>query len=186
MNIKRRLYYILIAIFLVIIWGSTGYYILTGGKHSFMDCLFMTVISLTSVGYGEVIEVTGNFTAQVFTILLITFGMGIILYGLSTLTAVIIEGELSGILRKKKMEKKINKLNNHYIVCGGGETGRHVLDELIKNRESAVLIEQDEENIARANATNNNLLYICGDATEDHNLIAAGIERASGIVISLP
>ena len=176
----------MIAIFLVIIWGSIGYYILAGGKHSFMDCLFMTVISLTSVGYGEVIEITGNFTAQVFTILLITFGMGIILYGLSTLTAVIIEGELSGILRKKKMEKKINKLNNHYIVCGGGETGRHVLDELIKNRESVVLIEQDEENIARANTTNNNLLHICGDATEDQNLIAAGIERASGIVISLP
>lgn len=186
MSIKKRLYYILVAIFLVVVWGSTGYYILTGGKHSFMDCLFMTVISLTSVGYGEVIEITGNPSAQIFTMIIITFGMGIILYGLSTLTALIVEGELSGILRKNKMEKKINKIDSHYIVCGGGETGRHVLDELIKNRESVVLIEQDEENIERAKLANNALLYICGDATEDQNLIAAGIERASGIIISLP
>jgi len=186
MSIKQRLYYILIAIFLVVIWGSTGYYILFGGKHSFMDCLYMTIISLTSVGYGEIIEITGNIPAQIFTMVLITFGMGIILYGLSTLTALITEGELSGILRKNKMKKKITKLNSHYIVCGGGETGRHVLDELIKNKESVVLIEHDEENIERAKLINNNLLYIVGDATEDQNLIAAGIERASGIVISLP
>ena len=186
MSIKRRLHYILVAIFLVVIWGSTGYYILTGGKHSFMDCLFMTVISLTSVGYSEIIEVTGNTSAQLFTMVLITFGMGIIFYGLSTLTALIIEGELSGILRKNKMEKKIAKLDGHYIVCGGGETGRHVLDELIKNKESVVLIEQDAENIERTKLISEDLLYIVGDATEDQNLITAGIERAAGIIISLP
>ncbi|UCD89204.1 MAG: potassium channel protein [Desulfobacterales bacterium] len=186
MSIKRRLYYILVTIFLVVIWGSTGYYILFGGKHNFMDCLYMTVISLTSVGYGEVIEITGNIPAQIFTMVLITFGMGIILYGLSTMTALIIEGELTGILRKKKMEKRISKLNGHYIVCGGGETGRHVLDELIKNKESIVLIEQDEENIERAKMISDGLLYISGDATEDQNLLTAGIERASGIIISLP
>ena len=87
-----------------------------------MDCVYMTVISLTTVGFGEVIEVTGNVPAQIFTMLLITFGMGIILYGISTVTALIIEGELSGILRKKKMFKRISKMKNHYIVCGGGET----------------------------------------------------------------
>jgi voltage-gated potassium channel len=77
-------------------------------------------------------------------------------------------------------------MDNHYIVCGGGETGRHVLDELIKNQESVVLIEQDEEHIERAKMAGHDFLYICGDATEDQNLIAAGIERASGIIISLP
>ena len=146
----------------------------------------MTVISLTSVGYGEIIEITGNIPAQLFTMVLITFGMGIILYGLSTLTALIIEGELTGILRKNKMEKMINRLSNHYIVCGGGETGRHVLDELIKNKESVVLVEHDEENIERSKIIDNDLLYIKGDATEDQNLVLAGIERASGILISLP
>ncbi len=117
----------------------------------------MTVISITSVGYGEVLDITGNTSAQIFTMILITFGMGIILYGFSTFAALIVEGELSGILRKKKMDKKIKKLNNHYIVCGGGETGRHVLEELIKNKEPVVLIEQDEDNIERTRIIYENL-----------------------------
>ncbi|MBL7179287.1 MAG: potassium channel protein [Desulfobacterales bacterium] len=186
MGMKRRLHFVLVAICFVVIMGSTGYYILFGGKPKFMDCLYMTVISITSVGYGEILNVTGNIPAQLFTMLLITFGMGVILYGISTLTALIIEGELSGILRRNKMDKEIKKLNNHYIVCGGGESGRHVLDELIKNKESVVLIEQDEGIIERCKTLNENLLYVKGDATDDQNLLAAGIERAAGIVISLP
>lgn len=83
------------------------------------------------------------------------------------------------------MEKQIAKLNNHYIVCGGGETGRHVLTELIKNREPVVLIEHNEENIERCKNLGD-LLYIKGDATDDQNLQAAGIEKASGILITLP
>lgn len=102
MDIKKRLKLLILAILFVFMLGSTGYYILYDGKYKFMDCIFMTVISLTSVGYGEVIEVTGNMPAQVFTIILIMFGMGVILYAISTLTALLIEGELSGILRKKK------------------------------------------------------------------------------------
>ena len=145
----------------------------------------MTVVSLTTVGYGEVLEVTGNDTAQIFTMILITFGMGIILYGISSLTALLLEGELSGIFRKKKMAKQIDKLNDHYIVCGGGETGSGVIVELCKNNEVAVLIEEDTERIERCKEICD-LLYIKGDATDDENLIAAGIDRAAGIVISLP
>jgi len=185
MDIKKRLYYILFVIFLVVLAGSCGYYILYGGKPKYMDCLYMTVISLTSVGYGEILEVTGNVPAQIFTMLLITVGMGIILYAISTLTAIVIEGELTGILRKNKMEKQIKKLSNHYIVCGGGETGRHVVSELIKNKEKVVLIEHLDENIEKSKHIEG-LLYIKGDATDDHNLIIAGIDKASGIVICLP
>jgi len=186
MGIKRRLYYILVAIFLVIIFGSTGFYLLFGLKPKFMDCLYMTVISITSVGYGEVLDITGNVPAQLFTMLLITFGMGVILYGISSFTALLIEGELSGILRRNKMEKQIQKLNNHYIVCGGGETGYHALDEIFKNKEAVVLIEHDEGNIERCRNNIENLLYVKGDATDDHNLLTAGIERAAGIIICLP
>lgn len=170
---------------MVIMAGSTGYYIIFNGEPKFLDCLYMTVVSLTTVGYGEVIEVTGNDTAQIFTMILITFGMGIILYGISSLTALLLEGELSGIFRKKKMAKQIDKLNDHYIVCGGGETGSGVIVELCKNNEVAVLIEEDTERIERCKEICD-LLYIKGDATDDENLIAAGIDRAAGIVISLP
>ncbi len=186
MNIKKRLYFILVAICCVIISGSTGYYVLFGGKSKFIDCLYMTVISITSVGYTEVLNISGNIPAQIFTMLLITFGMGIILYGISTMTALIVEGEVTGILRKNKMDKKIKKLNDHYIICGGGETGRHVINELTTSHERAVLIENNDENIERCVSSQDNLLYIKGDATEDENLVTAGIDKAAGIVITLP
>ncbi len=185
MEIKRRLIYIISAIFCVIWAGTLGYYFIFKAQYDFMTCLYMTVISLTTVGYGEVIEVAGNVTAELFTMVLITFGMGIILYGISTLTAIIIEGELSGILRKKRMEKKIQKLKDHYIVCGGGQTGRPVLAEMIVNGEPVVLIEQSEEIIGRCKAIWEDLLYIMGDASDDANLKAAGIENAKGIIVSL-
>ncbi len=185
MQIKKRLFFISIAVITVVMAGSLGYYFLFGGTQRFMDCLFMTVISLTTVGYGEVIPIRGNIGAEIFTMILITFGMGVILYGISTLTALIIEGELSGLLRKNKMDKQIKKLKEHYIVCGGGETGRHVLTELMKNKEAVVLIEQDEANIERCKDIGD-LLYVRGDATDDQNLIIAGIEHASGILICLP
>lgn len=185
MEIKRRLIYIISAIFCVIWAGTLGYYFIFKAQYDFMTCLYMTVISLTTVGYGEVIEVAGNVKAELFTMVLITFGMGIILYGISTLTAIIIEGELSGILRKKRMEKKIQKLKDHYIVCGGGQTGRPVLAEMIVNGEPVVLIEQSEEIIGRCKAIWEDLLYIMGDASDDANLKSAGIENAKGIIVSL-
>lgn len=185
MNIRRRLYYLLVLISVVIMAGSTGYYVIFDGKPRFLDCIYMTVVSLTTVGYGETLPIEGNDTAQIFTMVLITFGMGVILYGISSLTALFLEGQLSGILRKKRMAKKIDKLNNHYIVCGGGETGSGVIAELCQNNEVAVLIEEDPERIERCKDICE-LLYIQGDATDDENLIAAGIQRAVGIVITLP
>lgn len=185
MLIKKRLLFVILAIFLVVMAGSIGYYVLMGGKPRFMDCVYMTIISLTTVGYGEILEVRGNLSTELFTMVLITFGMGVILYGISTLTALIIEGELSGIIRKNKMDNQIKKLDRHYIVCGGGETGRHVLKELFENQEPVVLVEQNEENIERCRDIGD-LLYIKGDATDDQNLIAAGIAKAAGIIISLP
>ncbi len=185
MDIKKRLFLVLLAIFVVLMGGANGYSLLYGDKYEFVDYMYMTVISLTGVGYGEVVEVTGNVPAQIFTMILITFGMGIIFYGISTLAAFMIEGELSGILREQRMQKRINRLKEHYIVCGGGKTGRPLIAELVKNMKTAVLIEQSDEAIELCKP-GLDLLYIKGDATEDHNLMAAGIERAAGILISLP
>jgi voltage-gated potassium channel len=145
----------------------------------------MTVISLTTVGYGEVLGITGNVPAQVFTMLLIVFGMGIILYSISTLTAMLIEGELTGMLRRRKMEKKIDALSGHYIICGGGETGFPLAEELVTSKARVVLVEQDSAVIERSRQIRG-LYSVRGDATDDRNLVSAGIERASGIAICLP
>jgi len=111
--------------------------------------------------------------------------MGIIFYGISTMTALIVEGELSGILKRQQMQKEISKMKGHYIVCGGGETGRPLIAELMSNQESVVLIEQDPSHIEFVKAVGD-MRYIEGDATEDENLVTAGIQKAAGIVICLP
>ena len=169
----------------IMLMGSTGYYFIFEGKSSYLDCLYMTVISLTTVGYGEVLGITGNPRAQIFTMLLITFGMGIILYSISTLTAMLIEGELTGMLRRRKMESKIKALSGHYIVCGGGETGFPLAVELVTSKANVVLIDQERDVIEGARQIKG-LYHVHGDATDDKNLIAAGIERATGITICLP
>ena len=184
--LKNRLILSLLSICAVIIGGSAGYYLLFSGKASVMDCLYMTVISLTTVGFGEVLEVTGNPAAQIFTICLIISGMGVILYGISMLTAVIIEGELTGMIRKKRMLKQIRGLNGHYIVCGGGKTGRPVLEELVQNKKHTVLIESQGERIASCRGGVPDLLFLEADATDDDILEAAGVVRAAGIIIALP
>jgi voltage-gated potassium channel len=86
----------------------------------------------------------------------------------------------------KQMKKAIDKLENHYIVCGGGETGLPVMEELVKNKEKVVLVESSQENIDRCTNVIEGLLYVQGDATEDQHLIAAGIARAAGVAICLP
>lgn len=181
---NKTLYKLFFVLVLVVIGGSTGYYFLFNGEPAFIDCVYMTVISLTSVGYGEVLKVSGNVPAQIYTMVLITFGMGILLYTISTVTAVLIEGELSGLLWKRKMQKKIEKLNEHFIVCGGGETSKPLIEELLQNFESVVLIESDKEKIDKCRVSDK-LLYVEGDPTEDQNLIASGIDRARGILIVL-
>lgn len=182
---KLRLYKLLFLIVLVVIAGSLGYYLIFDMQPKFIDCVYMTVISLTSVGYGEVLQVAGNVHAQIFTMLLITFGMGVILYAISTVTAILIEGELTGILWKRRMQKKIERLRDHYIVCGGGETSKPLIGELLKNYDSVVLIESDQEKIDKCNVSDR-LLFINGDPTDDDTLIAAGIDYAAGILIVLP
>lgn len=184
-SIKKRLYILLFSIVLTIFAGASGYYVIYLGERSFIDCVYMTVISLTSVGYGEIVPVTGHPVAQIYTMCLLIFGMGIILYAISSFTAILIEGELSGMLRRNKMEKKIRSLKRHYIICGGGETGLPLIEEILKNREDAVLIDYDSESVA-CHQFRDSILFIKGDATDDKNLISAGIDHAAGIIISLP
>jgi len=184
MDITRRLKLLLVSIPAVFLFGSVGYYLIYMGQIRFIECLYMTVISITSVGYGEIVPVTGNAVAEIFTMVLLIFGMGIIAYALSTMTALVIEGELTGILRASKMKKQISKLDGHYIVCGGGETGRPLIHELVKNGETVVVVEKDEEKLRLCQEIEG-VLFVKGDASDDHVLVQAGIEKAKGIVVCL-
>lgn len=174
------------ALLTIFVVGTVGYYVIGNGEYPLVTCAYMTVITLTTVGYGEIIPVAGNQEAELFTIILILFGIGTFLYFVSSLTAFVIEGELIDLLWRKKLDKKINKMQEHFIVAGVGNTGSHVLHEIAASNRDCVIIDRDLEGIYRLfDETDIEVPFIEGDATDDEILIRAGIERAAGVVFSL-
>ncbi|MBI4712662.1 MAG: potassium channel protein [Planctomycetes bacterium] len=182
MNIKRRIVIGLVLLFLVLAIGTTGYWIIGG---DLLNAVYMTVITAATVGYGEVVDIS-NPTAKVFTIVFIIISLMAIAVVTSLIAASILEIELSGYFRRRKMINQISKLSNHYIVCGAGETGVHIIQELSKTLHPFVVIDQNQERLDKLIAHIPDLVYIKGDATDDDVLLAGGIERASGVVAALP
>jgi voltage-gated potassium channel len=129
----------------------------------------------------EVHELTAQ--GRAFTIMLILCGSATLIYGLSVLTAFIVEGELTDVIRRRKMKNRIAKVENHYIVCGMSATGKYIVDELLKIGRSFVVIDKNPEKIRELNEAN--ILNIEGDATHDAVLEAANIRKAGGLLSAL-
>jgi voltage-gated potassium channel len=173
---------------LLAVWlcGAIGFYVVTGGVYSLDRCAYMTAITLTTVGYQDVLGVSETLVGRLYTMVLLVVGMGATLYSVSSVTAFIVEGHLRRLFRERKMQRKIDGLDHHFIVCGGGETGLHVVHELIAAAVPFVLIDQDPEVCASVRAqTSEDLLTIVGDATHEKALEQAGIARARGLVATL-
>src|SRR6185369_10390675 len=177
--IYKRLLSVIAALAAVFLSGVFGYSLIEG--WSLFDSLYMTVITIASVGYGEVHPLT--FEGRIFTIILILCGSATLIYGLSILTAFIVEGDLTDILRRRKMTRTIAALEKHFIVCGMSATGRYVIDELKKTGRSFVVIDRDPERIKQLN--DEAILNIEGDATNDAVLQAANIGSAAGLLTTL-
>ncbi len=165
--------------------GVVGYWIIEGEnphqKWTVFDAIFMTVITLTTVGYTD-----DNMSkvGRAFTVFLLLGGFGIFIYSVGVATAFVIEGQLREVFRRRKMEKSIDKLSDHYIVCGIGDTGVHALDEMIQMNIDFVAIEYAQERIDYLLETKD-FLCVQGDATDDEVLIRGGVERARGLITSL-
>jgi voltage-gated potassium channel len=141
----------------------------------------MTVITVASVGYGEINPLSEN--GRIFTIFLILSGSGVLIYSVSSITALVVEGDLSDVLKRMAMTKTIERLSGHYIVCGDSQTGRYVIEELLKTGKPFVVIDKDHAKIDTLRGRD--ILCLEGDATTDAALQAAGIERAEGLLTSL-
>ena len=181
MRYQRNIIIALGSLFALFIIGVIGYTIIEQKSWTLFDAIYMTVITLTTVGYGD----NGlSDTGKAFTIILLIGGIGVFTYSVSVATAFIVEGQLREVFRRRKMKKAIAKLSNHYIICGIGDTGVHALDEMIQMDVKFVAIERDQERIEHLLETRN-FLYVQGDATDDEMLIRAGIEHAHGLIASL-
>ena len=176
--IKNKKFLIIIYFISLIIIGSLGYYYIGGSDWTLLDSLYMTIITLASVGYGEVHELDN--LGKIWSILLIIFGVT----GVGALFRTINEEFIqSQLFWKKKMKKTISKLKNHYVICGYGRMGAVIAKELSDKGKKFVIIDHSEEKIEIIRE--NGMLCLQGDATSEETLKSGGIDKASGVAVVL-
>jgi len=168
-------------ILLVILISTMGYHIIEG--WSFLDCLYMTIITIFTVGFGEVKELSPQ--GQVFTIFVILGGVGTAIYAFTKLVEAVYEGGIRKFFRRRRMEKKLKNLKDHYIICGHGRLGKIVRERLEEEKIPFIIIDNREEKLQELKESKT-CLYIEGDATAEEILIEAGIKKAKGLAALLP
>jgi len=160
----------------VIIFGLLGYMIIENA--SFLDALYMTVITITTVGFHEVVPLSP--AGKIFTIILIFVGVSFVFYIFGKFTETIVEGGLRKSLGRINMDKKMAKVKDHYIVCGYGRIGKVICESFIEAGHNFVIIENDPEEIEKI--VKGKFMFVEGEAADDENLVRAGVQRAQGLV----
>lgn len=147
----------------------------------FVDSFYMVVITLSTVGFGEIQPLSDR--ARLFTSAIIILGVGNIAYIVGSFTQMVVDGHLNNLLWRRKVQRRIDKLDNHYIICGFGRIGSVVVQEILKVSSDVVVVEHAPELIEQLKREG--IMHLCGDATDDALLMAAGIKRAKSIVTAL-
>lgn len=181
---KRFLWPIALLVAIIII-GTVGYWSMTGQQYSLLDTFYMTLITISTIGFGEVIDISLIPAARVFTIFIAIAGIGVLFYIITNLTALLVEGELTKSFRRGKMEKKARDLQDHFVICGSGGLGQHIAAELTATRRPYVIIDNDKEAIEKILETGKDKVVIEGDATDNSTLEKAGIDKARGLFSAL-
>ena len=189
MELRKQLRIAFFILFIVLAVSVAGYRLLGGPSVTFLDAIYMAIVTLSSVGYSEIVDTTHHPALRVFNIFVIIFGVMIMLYVFSVVTAFLVEGEITNIFWRRKMLKRISELKDHYIVCGLGDTGRHAIEELERTNAPYVVVDNNEEHIKRVvhdeNGLHREMLYVVGDATDADLLENLGIDRAKGLITTL-
>src|SRR5258706_10424727 len=171
---------------LVMLLGGVAYYALGAGRWSLESSIYMSVITVSTVGFAELPNFNDVPGAHELTTGIIVLGIGAVAYFQSTMTALLVEGAIGHAWRRKRMKRQIDTLSHHIVVAGIGSTGRHVVEELRAMSTPFVAIDRNREHLERVSSElGGDLLYIHGDATNDDVLREAGAHRASGIVTTL-
>src|SRR5512135_451933 len=180
-RVYRRFVAPALALIAVSLVGTIGYKIIGGPQVTWLDCLYMTFITIATIGYGEIIDLSHSPGGRVFTMAIGLVGIGVATYMISTLTAFILEGDMNEALRRRRMQKSIQAMRKHYIICGIGRVGTNVAHELEVTNRPYVVIEANKEAIERYLERHPEALCTHADGGEDRALIEAGIEHAAGV-----
>lgn len=177
---RTKIYTAVFLLIVILLIGITGYKFIS--NYSWIDAIYMTVITLTTVGFGEVVPL--DYNSKVFTIFLILASVVIMGYALSIITEYILSKNNLEELKHKKMEKEINGFKNHVVICGYGRNGKQAAQKLLTHKKAFVVIDKNKD--AEERLKLDNVPYIIGNANEDEVLMKAGIDRASNFISALP
>lgn len=161
MEEKRKLKLVLYAFAFLLIFGKIGYKILL--QIDWIDAFYMTVITISTVGFGE-IGTTSN-ASEIFSVLMIFLGVGIVGYAFTTVVAMFVEGKIRDYWKGSKMDRKISALSNHYIICGTGETAEVIIDKFIDQKLDFVVITDNREDLD--DYSHHDILVVEGHSTEE-------------------
>ncbi len=177
---REKIYTAVFLLSIIMLIGVLGFKFMS--NYSWVDALYMTVITITTVGFGEVQPLDDN--AKIFTIFLILASVVILGYAISVITEYILSKNNYEELKQKKMQKKIDSLNNHIIICGYGRNGKQAAKKLLAYKKPFVIIEKNKDIIDKFQSEM--VPFVFGNANEDDVLIQAGIDRAETLISALP
>lgn len=182
-GLRDRLRFAGLLVAVVFLIGVVGFYLIGGGRHTWVEAVYMTANVLTTAGFREAIDISNSNFGMLFTVVLLIVGAGAVVYAISIITAFVIEGDLTQGFRRRRMRRAISQMSEHHIVCGAGATGHAVLLELVKTERAVVVIENEPTRVARIEEDLPDVPVLLADFTDDQVLLQAGVGRASGIVI---
>jgi voltage-gated potassium channel len=185
LSLRRQLVLSLLLLVVVVLSAVAVYMWFGGPEVTLLDAVYMAVITITTVGYGEIVDTHANPALRLFNIFFILVGIGIMLYVFSVSTAFIVEGELNDFFRRRKIMKQIRDMNDHLIVCGAGETGAYLVKELLKSGEVFVVIDHDEARLERMSQLGD-VPVLKGEGGDESILTAARIHHARALASVLP
>ncbi len=177
----KGLLYGSVLLLLITTAGTLGYHYLGRPHATWIDSFYMTFITISTIGYGETVDLSHHPMGRLFTVFIATVGIGTLSYLFSTMVALLIDSDLNTEIRKKRMEKEISALRGHYVVCGIGRVGANVAQELLKTKRHFVVIENDREALDNWLQDHPRTLHLHDDAADDEALRKAGLAQAAGV-----
>lgn len=180
-RVYRSLAWASAAMVLVMATGTVGYRLIGGEQYSWMDCFYMTFVTVTTIGYAEIVDLSHNPGGRVFTVFIAALGIATLTYMLSTVTAFILESDINQAWRRKRMMQAISKMSGHYIVCGVGRVGTNVAHELAATGREFVVMDSDLKHLETFLEKYPTQAYMHADATDNDVLLAAGVMQARGV-----